>query len=242
MSESLSSLISAEAVEKMKKALDLLGGLQAIEIKTKAEYEAAAEIQKSVKKAMKDLDNDRTDIVKPFNDKVKAINEKFKDVTGRLENGAKKISLAMSVWYQAEERRIALEQQKREAEAAEARRKAEEAAAKELAKAEEYRAQGRDEMADKAEARAEIKAETAATIVAPEIEKTKTAGVSYRTDYEVTIIDREKAIKMLLSSPMTSDLVSIDEGGLKRMVKAMNGKFICDGINVVETKVQVIRT
>jgi hypothetical protein len=242
MAVNLSSLISVETVEKMKKSLEMLGGLESLAISNQSEYENAAEFQKQVKKAIKDIDGDRTATVKPLNDQVKAVNEKFKEVTERLENGAKKISFAMSKFFAEEEAKREAERKRLAIIAEEARRKTEEAAQKELEKAEAYRAQGREDMAEKAEARAEEKASMAAAVVAPEVEIMKTKGISYRTDYDVEITDKNAAIRELLLSPITAVAVEIDMASLKSLIKASQGKITLPGIKITEKKVQVVRT
>lgn len=238
----LSDLIPVESIQKMQSALKELETISSVEIKNNEEYSGAAEMQITLKRAIKDIESDRKETVLPFNEKVKAINEKFKSVMDRLDNGVSKIGSAMIEWKRKEDLRIAEERRIAEAKAEEARRKAEAAAQKELEKAQAYRDQGREEMAEKAEARAETKSEEAISVVAPEIEKQKVPGISYRSDFSIEVIDKEAAIPAMLANPAYADFVIIDEKGLNRMVKAVKGKMLIPGIVVTEKKIQVVRS
>ena len=245
----LSELITKESVDRMAEALKVLESIESVEIKTREQYENAAEIQKDIKKSIKDLEKDRTGIVKPFNDKVKAVNAKFKEVTLKLNNGASHIGNAMSKWYQEEERKRLAEQRKREAEAEKKRKAAEAAAIKEQEKAEQYHSEGREDMAEKAEARAESKLDEAVTTVAAEVEEKKVAGVSYRTEYSVCIEDTKLAVASILESESFAVMITGDdkikerlEASIKRMVVAMKGNFTLDGVKITSTKKPVIRS
>jgi len=239
----LSELINADSQKKLSDSLTLLESLESVEIKNQDQYGKAIDIQKSIKGALKDIESDRKEIVKPYNDKVGAINFKYRSVKDRLSLGNTTIGNATRIWDQEQLRKKQLEQKKREAEAEEKRRKLEEAAEKEAAKVEKYTEEGRDDLAEKAQARMEDKVEEASTTVAAEIEETKAVGVSYRYDCEVEVIDGNLAIKSLLASPMTAPFVLIDTKGLKKMVKAAKGKwFDIPGIKVIDKSTQVIRS
>jgi hypothetical protein len=245
----LSELIPQDKVSKLAESLKLLDSIESVEIKTQDQYENAAEVQKSIKKSIKELEKDRKDIVKPFNDKVKMVNVKYKEVTNKLDNGANKIGNALSVYYQ-EQKRIADEKQRKlEAEAEEKRRKAEDAAKKEQEKADKYRDEGRDEMAAKAEARAETKIDEAATTVAQEVKVEKPKGLSFRTDYDIKIEDMSLAVQSILSNEFLEDLILQDdkikdqlESSLKKIAKTKKGNLKIKGVKVTEKQVPITRT
>ena len=235
-------LISAEYVEKMELALKTLDSIESVVIDNADHYQQAGCIQQDIAKAHKVVEALRKETVKPLNEQKALIQEKFNAVLNKLSLGKSKIGTAMIEFSQAEERKIALEQKKREAEAEEIRRKAEEQAQKELAKAKAYRDEGREEMAEKAEARAEDKIEVLTTTVAPEIKATKLKGVSYREDIEIEILDKAQAIKDLMLTPVTSHLVTLDEKGIKALIKSSKGQIKFDWCKVKHTKTQIVRT
>lgn len=241
--EKLSSLIKKESQDKMQAALTLLDSIKEVEIKTQDQYDNAINIQKDLKKAYKGLEDDRKAIVKPINDKVSQVNAKFKEVTMKLTKGGNTISAATNKWDQEQRRLADLEQKKREAEAEAKRVKLQKAAEAEAEKIAKYEAEGKTELAEKAQARMEDKQDEAATTVAAEVEKTQASGVSYRYDCDIEVTDSDLAIKSLLASPMTASMVSIDTVALKKMVKAIKGKGIdIPGIKVVDRSTQVLRS
>jgi hypothetical protein len=75
----------------------------------------AGDLLKMVKSAIKKAEEERTKIVKPFNDGVKAINLKYKEITEPLEAAKEKIERAMrpyalqKIKKQQEEERLARE-------------------------------------------------------------------------------------------------------------------------------------
>jgi hypothetical protein len=98
------------------------------------EYRAEGRKLVEIKNRIKDLENQRTSIVKPINDGVKRINDLFKAGTSRLQFIHDTIEKPMKVYYRAQEekRRVAeeaarkeqerIEREKREAAAAEQKR------------------------------------------------------------------------------------------------------------------------
>lgn len=236
------SIVTTEVRALMNQALEFVGTIVEVKPKTDAEYQNAVELCRVCKKHINDLESARKDQVKPLNDEVKAINGEYSTVTTRLLNGETVLKRAMSVYAQEQERKRIEEQRKRDAEAAEARRKAEEAARKEAEKAEAYRQQGRDDMAEKADARVEAHIDRAVNTVAVEVESTaKAAGASYRKDYVFTIVDKRAAILHCIDNPMFADHVALDVKALEKIAKASKGKLVIPGITVRETLTPIVR-
>lgn len=243
MSETVKLMIPAEKKTLMTTALDFIGGLQEVTIRNDEEYENAGQLTSTIKGYFNGLENDRKSLVKPFNDEVSSVNKEYKKVTTLLKNGEDKIKNAMGKYFQEQERIKAEKQRKLEAEAEAKRQAAEAQAAKEAAKVEQYRNEGRNDMADKAEARMECQIEKAATTVADEADgPKKVEGVSYRTDYEVSIEDKEKALQYILQNVMFIDLANIDLAEAKRLVKSSKGKIRIPGLRYVEKRTPVIRS
>lgn len=237
------SLIPVEKQEKIQKALEFFTSLREIKFTNQAEYDRGTELCKQIKAEIKTLEDDRTALVKPFNEKVNVINGTYKDVRSKLENAERVLKSGMSAFFQEQERKRIEAQKKLEAEA-EAKRKAEEERAeKERQKAEQYRAEGREDMAAKAEARAETAEAVASTTVAPVVQNTaKVQGVTYKTVYKVIVEDQARAIVFCATNPMLSQYVTLDVKGLERVALAMKGKLTCEGLKVIEDKQVVVRS
>jgi DNA repair exonuclease SbcCD ATPase subunit len=235
-------LIPRTSIELMEAALEYLNSIREIIIKTQPEYEEAASVCKQIKGHINTLEKNRKELVEPYNKKVKAINDKYKEVTTKLQNGDGHIRQAMSAYYQEQERKRQEEQRKLQAEADEKRRKAEEAARKEAEKVEQYRQEGREEMAQKAEARMETAVEVATTTVAPEVEQKKVSGISYRTEYECHVKDHKAAVLFCIDSPNFVGTVLIDIKAIERAAKAFKGKLSIPGIEIIEKKIPIVRS
>lgn len=235
-------LIPRASLDLMEAALTYLDTIEEVKIRNHHEYEEAAGICKQIKTHINTLEKSRKELVDPYNKKVSAINAKYKDVTNALQNGDGHIRRAMSTFYQEQERKRQEEQRKRDAEAAELRRKAEEKARLEAEKAEQYRQQGREEMAEKAEARMETQIEIATTVVAPEVEQKKVSGISYRTEYEARINDKKAAVLFCIENPSFIDTVTIDIKAIERAAKAFKGNLAIPGMEIIEKKIPIVRS
>ena len=238
------SLIPVEKQDRLEKALEFCQSLKEVKINTQEQYDNAVALCKQVKSGITSLEADRKELVKPYKDKSKKIDTEYKSVRDDLENAERVLKGGMGVFYRAQEAKRLEDQRKREAEAEEARRKAEAKAEAERLKAEKYAAEGRAEMAEKAEARAQTAEATASTITAPVVENTaKASGVSYRTVYKVSVINHQRAIGSLSKNEMFHQYLSIDISGLEKVVNASKGKLaLPDGLLVTEDVVSSVRS
>ena len=108
------------------------------EIKTLADMEQGADLDRMLAGAIKKLDEERTGFVKPLNEVVNKINAKFKAPIKALKDARTTIQNKMTGFRAVEQRRLAEEQ-------AAAQKKMEDAA---LAEAEKLDAQGKTEQAE----------------------------------------------------------------------------------------------
>ena len=74
-------------------------------IMDKSDMVMASDLVKVIKTRAKEFEDERTRLVKPFNDGVKAINARFKAMTQPLDAAEKEIKAAMLAWQQAENRK-----------------------------------------------------------------------------------------------------------------------------------------
>lgn len=231
-------LIKPSDLERYQKTLDEINSIVSIEIEDDEQYQNTIDFCKQVKGDYKEIETLRKETVAPYNEKVSGINSFFKNLTSKLEHGEQQLKAAAAKYFQKKEAKRIAEERKRQAEADEARRKKEEAAQKELDKANEYRESGREDLAEKAEARAEEKFTQASNIVAETVASApKVAGVSFVTSYECTEVDRLKAaIFCLQTRPEYEDIVKIDLKAAEKLARTSKGKIKIDGIDYRETK------
>lgn len=105
-------------------------------IMTRSDLSHATDLVKAIKNRTKEIEDERTRLVKPFNEGVKAINSRFKAMTVPLMEAEEGVKSHMLAFQKAEEKRAqeeAAKQEKSRQEAAERRRKEEELQAKDSA-------------------------------------------------------------------------------------------------------------
>jgi len=236
-------LVPQQAKDLIKEALGFLDSIQEIVIKDESQYQNAVKSCQEIKRLNKLLEGEKKTLTEPYYRPYKDIMAEFKDPIDSLKGGETKFKRAMTAYAQEKQRRQIAEQRKRDAEAAEIRRKAEEKAQKEAEKADEYRNQGKTEMAEKADMRAETALEKAVETVAPEVEdQTKAKGLSFRTDYVCEIEDKKAAILFMVENPMFIDSLDIDIGALNRAAKTFKGNLVIPGIRVIPKQIPIVRT
>jgi hypothetical protein len=237
------SIIPVENQERIKKALEFCESLTQIKINSQEQYDNAVAICKQIIAGLNSLENDRKALTGPLDKKMKSINAEYKIVTSKFGNAERVIRNGMETFFQEKERIRLEEQRKLEAEAEAKRKAAEEKAAAEQRKADAYREQGREDLAAKAEARAETAETIAATVTAPIVENTaKGSGVSYRTVWEAVIEDQNAAILFCANNSILSSYVTLDINGLIRLCAAQKGNLQVSGIRFIEKKKSNIRT
>lgn len=86
-------------------AQELCGTAADIVIMTRPDLSYATDVVKAIKTRTKEIEEERTRIVKPFNDGVKAINARFKGMTAPLEEAESSVKGKMLAFQKDEERR-----------------------------------------------------------------------------------------------------------------------------------------
>lgn len=93
----------------------LCSAADSVVIISQQDMSEAADLVKLIKTRHKEIDEERTALVKPFNDGVKALNARFKTILSPLENAESAVKQRMLTFQQEENRKA--EQARREAEA-----------------------------------------------------------------------------------------------------------------------------
>lgn len=238
-------LIPADAREQLDNALTQWGNVSEITVSNDQEYEYAIEVCRQVKTCVSDLENKRKELVKPYKDPAAKIDAAYKAVRVPLENGERQLKAAAARYHREQEQKRIEAQRRAEAEAEEKRRKEEERARREREKAAQYAEQGREDLAEKAQARADVHEDRADTIVseAPAMQTAKPKGVSYRKVYKVSkITDKRKAAEFCLRNPLLADLVEINATALERLMNGAKRKIEIPGLTVIEDYSTAVRT
>jgi hypothetical protein len=242
MSEEIKDLIPLEAHDKIKDVFSFLNSIVEIKIDSEDQYKKAGEHLVDIKRSYNELEVMRKEVVKPLNDKVSGVNGYFKEYTEKLVKAEQTFKNGRLVWFTEQERKRIEEQKKLEAEAAEERRKAEEKAEAERIKAEAYREKGREDLADKAEARAETAETIAVNTVAQVVEKIDTGKSSMREVYKVEIQDQKSALMAIANNAALSCFLKIDIAGLEKFANVTKGNLVIDGVRVYKTFIESVRT
>lgn len=227
-------LIPREKLDLMQSCLDYLSSIKEVTITNDAENMAAGAIRSKLNGYIKDLGTEKKLLTKPYKEKSSYIDKEFKIVNDKLQNGFDAIGNAMGTYKLEQDRKVALEQKRLEAEAEDKRRKAQAQAVKQADLAQEARMKGNLKQAEKYDAAVEAKIEESQQTVAPIITQEKPKGTSYRMYWEVSITDLEKAVNACLSRQDLRKYVLIDTKELQKLQKAYDGSLDIEGVRFIK--------
>lgn len=230
-----SELIPQDAIDKVVAAVDYLAGIEEVKVNTDEEQARAATFVGELKMYSKDIVARRQEITAPYKEKATRIEKAIKPVLDAIDNGIQKISTAVITYQREVERKRLAEQRRLEAEAEEKRKKEQEKAAAELAKANTYREAGREDMAQKAEIRAETHIDAAVTTIAAVVEKPKIAGTSFVETWKAEIKDKKMAIAAMINDPVLLQHVDINIAAVEKLQNAAKGALPVPGIEFTKS-------
>lgn len=234
-----------KATQLIKVANDTKSQAIALQVRTPREYEQVSEFRKAVKAKYNEIEGYRTYLKEPYLEGGRRVDEFFKPALGSLKE-AEDTAKQRLLGYEAEQRRIAAEEQRkleekarkeREAleakaraerekadrEAAELKRKADEARAKnDLAEAVRLRNQA-DKIVEKSEVKAEAALSKASQVVAPKVEAyiPPVAGQYSKTVWKARIIDAKQ---------VPEEYKIVDQSMLDKLAQATKGKVLVPGV------------
>lgn len=229
------SLIPTELKEKIEEAMIFFFSLREISFSNDEEYENGTEKCRQAKDFINIIEKRRKELILPFEKEIEKINNPCLDVVKKLKTSECVMKEGMAEYFKQKERSRLESQLKLEAEANERRRQETEKVRKETEKANAYREQGRNEMADKAEARAATAAIMVHSIVPAIVENgARTKGTTFTKKWEVNIFDLKKAVRFCIDNDILSRYVTLDMRGLQKLVNAQKGQILIDGIKIIE--------
>jgi len=220
-------LVPMEAKHELKRIREHWESLE-VTITNEQEYIGAGDVRSALKDSEKEIKHlKKIHVMDKYYEPYKQVSEIFKHYDDFIQSKIRSINKAISD-YDAEQERIRLEEQCRlDAKAERERKKAEERAERERKKAEEYASKGRDDLAEKALARAENAEMSAAEVITPVVERVTntSASVSFREQPECVIEDHNEAVKALADNPALAGFLTINTADLAKMWKA-GGKTV----------------
>jgi len=212
-------LISQEAKHEIKAALSWAVSIQDVKINSQKEFEGADALRsdlKAMEKTIKEYYD--TEVKQRYYKQYQDASSAFKPAVDAIKNALRKIDSAFGAYY-AEQRRKEQEEQRRlDAIAEEERRKREEQAERERLKAEAYREQGKDKLAEKADARAEDKLMEASVISSPTVERitSQTKNTNMREKPICVVTDMSKLLSAISGNPVLFCCVEIKTNELAK--------------------------
>lgn len=175
--EAMKQRLKEETAFLWKRLDDLRVGLARVPEKIDASNESVAtDFVAQVKKALKEAEKKRKEIVDPINEEKNAVQAHFKTITEQMEDALKPVTERLAAWQKEKDRILKEDAERR-------RREAEEAEAKARQEAEEAR-RAAEEIARKAQTDTERQA--AANLFAREREATERAEQATQTSQEAT--------------------------------------------------------
>jgi hypothetical protein len=233
----------------------LLAGGKIEKVSNDSELDACLTLQKRAKEALRQLEVERTEKVKPLNDHVKEINNHFKMITEPIDTVVRNCSQVGGA-YQIEKKRIADEAKRIADQAAELERKrlaqlesdriAEEERLRNEAKQAE--AAGNIELANEAHAIADLVAQDAvsAAIAAQDVKPVDVArvttpqGVKADYVYSAELTDGRAVLRWIVENSEYgyfegAALTKVLEAGLNKIAKIRRETFLVPGARKVET-------
>ncbi|HSH27959.1 MAG TPA: hypothetical protein VK972_09390 [Wenzhouxiangella sp.] len=203
-----------------------LNTAQQISVTNAEEAQEAAKFLKQCGAAKKALEERRKAITAPLDQAKRSVMDLFRGPANTLEDARDVVKRKINSWTAEEERKAAEERRKAEEKARKERERAE-------AKAREYEEQGRADMAEKWETKAE-EADMAAP--PPSTGGPKVEGVQMRTYYEVEVRDVKELCRAIADGKLPTSMVKPVQGELNKFARTWKGEQEMPGCQVRKTK------
>jgi hypothetical protein len=203
-----------------------------------------ANAARNIASNVKELEESRKEIGKPHKTKVDSVNKFFKEFRDPMNATLATMKKNMEIYQAATDAAIDKAVSQAEAEVRAKRSNLIEKAQVEQAKAIRYYSEGRDEMAMKAEGRAEALMEQAAMLVA-EVKAVSTApgGVSFRKGWDCQVDDMHAFLTAILSDQKLKGLIkhiSVDTDAIAKMRDTVGELLDIPGLRFIKTTKSIV--
>lgn len=237
--ELMPALSPEDRSEVQRTASSALETARAYRCTTAVEYEAGADMLKALKGAAKILEGKKQTVLNPLNNAIKALRNLFTAPEAQLDEAERLIKRQL-LSYADEQERIRKEaQRKLDDAAAEERRKKAEQEERARKAADEARAAGKEAQAEKLERKADLLADTAATVVAPivQVETPRVAGLATRENWYAVVIDKKALLKGILDGTVPDLAFEPNMKFLNAQAKVMKKALPYPGVQACMDKV-----
>jgi hypothetical protein len=229
----------AERQEITELVSPLITAARTFEVVTHAGYAEAGSRLKTIKGAQKRLADKKAALVNPVNATLKAIRDLFRGPEEELVQAEGLYKRSMIAFDDEQEEIRRREQAKLDEIARKEREKNEAAAAKARQDAQDARAAGDDKKADRLEAKADVRQDAAATVVAAtaQTEAPRVAGTSIRENWSATVTDRMALVQAIAAGTVPITAFEPNMKFLNNQAKAMKRELRYPGVTATVEKI-----
>jgi hypothetical protein len=206
---------------------------QDILIITAGDYSDTADILKKIKNSIKKVESYFDEIESPLRSALKVSTARKMELLKPLTGAEKVIKFKMTTWDQEQELIRLAEQLRLQAEADKAARRERERLMKQAEKLKT------PELKEERLAAAEM---VIAPVIQVQAETPKIDGLSMRTNWTITVMDKQKFIQAAATDQNLAAFLLIDEPALKKLASATQGKLTYPGISFWQEKVMAVRS
>lgn len=233
-----------ERKEIVEPATTIVAHARQFKVKDNLDYGLAGERLKGIKTAQKNLEAKKKSLTDPVNATLRAIRNLFAGPEAELataEGLYKREMLAYSDRLEAARRE---EQRQAEERARKERERLERQAADDRAKAEAARAAGDTKKAEKLEQRADVRTDTAATVVAPVIPKDapRVSGIAERENWYAIVLDLKALVDAVAAGTVPITAIEANMKFLNNQAKAMKRDLPYPGVKAAVDRIMAAGT
>jgi septal ring factor EnvC (AmiA/AmiB activator) len=202
-------------------------------------YTEAGESLKGIKAAQKNLEEKKKSLLQPVNETLKAIRKLFAAPEAELELAEQLYKRGMLGFSERLEAQRREEQRQADERARKERERLERQAADDRARAEAARAAGDTKRAEKLEQRADVRQDTAATVVAPVIPKDapRVSGIAERENWYAIVVDFKTLVAAVAAGTVPMTALEPNMKFLNNQAKAMKRDLPYPGVQAAVDKI-----
>ena len=228
-----------ERAEIQKPASNAVQAARAFKVVSADAYEAAARQLKHIKAAQKNLAEKKDSLVRPINQALKAVRDLFRGPEAELDEAENLYKRGM-IAFSDEQDRLRREEQRKADEAAERERRRLEKEAREAEeRAAAARAAGDIKKAEKLEAKADVRTDAAASVVAPVIQREapRVGGIQTRENWYAVVVDLKALVDAIAAGTVPVIAVEANMKVLNAQAKSLRKELNWPGVRAAKDNI-----
>lgn len=223
------------AIKELAEGLQLVGESIAVQVSDDIDYDRAAAVLRTIRKARRRLDEQRTAITRQWSDPKKVIDDHYRPVTEALKAADERFANAIGNYYGKQVSSSQRFEEKAMGVADDRRERLLSTAEKEAKRADVLAASGSIDKSLAAVHKASVAVESASEIVAPITEPRKPLGIGFTMKPVAELKDLDKAVAFCMARHELRKCVVIDLAALEEVHRKSHGNQKVDGVEFVET-------